>query len=852
MSTSRRTDTPMMQQYLALKARAPEALLLFRLGDFYELFMEDAEVAAPLLELMLTTRDRDLPDPVPMCGIPAVSLEGYVKKLLAAGHAVAIAEQVEDPRSARGLVRRDIVEVVTPGLVANADRLDGARGNYLAAVAPGQASLGFAYLDVSTGEFGLCDAESRGALLAELDRVAPREILVPEGWKGLPESLPLRALPGGEFDVASSRERVGRLPEGLEAADDGPGARAAAAIWSRAARLQPAALPQLTHVRRYRLAERMSIDAATRRHLELVANLRDGGTRGTLLELLDRSATAMGKRRLLGWLGEPLLDPQAIERRQQSVADWLEPDSRRRALARALRGVGDLERLLTRACLPGSAPRELAALRASLGALAEVAAFAPLPDIGAPLRERLDAVLVSNPPAPPRGEPYVGYVRDGADDGVDRIRADAEEGNRFLAGFESRERERTGLSTLKLKYNRVFGYALELSRAQAPRAPADYRRRQTTAHAERFTTDELERWEGVVLRSRERAAAAESAVLERLRGEVAAAAAALRATAAAVAELDTAQALAEVAREGDWVRPAVDRSLVIEIEAGRHPVVERFTAEGFVPNDVQLDPEGAGLLVLTGPNMAGKSTLLRQLALIVLLAQMGSFVPARRARIGVADRIFTRVGASDSLVTGESTFMVEMRETATILREATARSLVLLDEIGRGTSTFDGLSIAWAVTEHLHDAPGLRPRTLFATHYHELADLARTKSHVRNFHFACAERDGEILFLRQMREGAASRSYGIEVARRAGLPPEVVRRAREVLANLEGGEFDERGQPRLARHGAGRGARQMGLFEPPADPLRAALLGLDVDSMKPLDALVELDRLRRMAREFEP
>jgi DNA mismatch repair protein MutS len=839
----------MMQQYLALKARVPDSLLLFRLGDFYELFLEDAELAAPLLDLVLTTRDRDLPDPVPMCGIPAHAAEGYVRRLLAAGHRVAIADQVEDPRQAKGLVRREIVEVVSPGLVANPERLEGAGANYLAAVWVEGQRHGLAYLDVSTGEFAYTEVDDASALASELDRVSPREVLVPEGLKELPIDVPLRTVSHADFEPAGVSQRLGRLPDGLADDDPGVGARAAAAIWTTVAALQPFALEQLKRVRRYTVQDRMILDPATRRHLELVANLQDGGTRGSLLEQLDRTRTPMGRRLLIQQLGEPLLDPDAIRTRLDAVAAWLEPDSRRRRLADALRRVGDLERLVTRVCLPGAGPRDMAAIRDALSGVAHVHDVAPLAETHADLADLLRRTLVDDPPPPRRGEPYIGYVRDGVDAEVDRIRTEAEEGDQFLATFEARERERTGIPTLRLKYNRVFGYSVEVSRAQAARVPAEYRRKQTTANAERFTTDDLERWEGIVLRARERAAAAEAEVVGRLRAEIAGRGDALRESAARIAALDVAQSLAEVARQNDYVRPELDHSRCIEIAAGRHPVVEHFASDGFVPNDVQLDPDSAQILVLTGPNMAGKSTLLRQVALIVLLAQMGSFVPARRARIGVADRIFTRVGASDSLATGESTFMVEMRETAAILAQATPRSLVVLDEIGRGTSTFDGLSIAWAVTEHLHDAPGLRPRSLFATHYHELADLARTKPRVRNFHFACAERGDEILFLRRMEPGAASRSYGIEVARRAGLPPEVVRRAREVLSNLEGGEFDERGRPRLARVPGSGEPLQMGLFQLAPDPLREAVRALSPEQMTPVEALVELDRLRKLLEE---
>ncbi len=845
---ARRTDTPMMRQYLALKARVPDALLLYRLGDFYELFLEDAERAAPLLDLVLTTRDRDAPDPVPMCGIPFHAAESYIRRLLDAGHTVAVAEQMEDAEQAKGLVQRDIVEVVSPGLVARLDRLSGTSANYLAAVLCDGGRFGLAYADISTGEFAAHEYAERALFEAELDRLAPREVLARDAEKELSVRAPVRPVRDADFDVEAVLERVGRLPAGLVPAERGAAARAAAALWLRVAELQPTALAQLAPLRRRETHAHLVLDASTRRHLELFQNAQDGSRRGTLLELLDRTRTPLGHRELWRWMGEPLLDPSAIRRRQREIGEWLEPDSRRAALARALRGVGDLERLYTRACLPSAGARELVALRRSLEGVAVVREVVPLQAPPLDLRDELARVLLDDPRAPPRGEPHVGYVRDGVDAELDRIRREGERSQRYLAELESQERTRLSIPSLHVRYNRVFGYSIEVSRSHLSRVPPEYRRKQTIRGGERFTTDGLEHHERLALQARARAAAAEARVLEALRERTRACAAELRLTAAEIAELDVRQSLAEVARQGDYVVPEVDGSLVLEIEAGRHPVVERFVRDGFVPNDVRVDADDARLLILTGPNMAGKSTLLRQLAQIVLLAQMGACVPARRARIGMVDRIFTRVGASDSLTSGESTFMVEMCETAAILREATPRSLVLLDEIGRGTSTFDGLSIAWAVTEFLHDDPGLRPRALFATHYHELADLARTKPGVRNFHFACAEQGAEIRFLRRMEPGASSRSYGIEVARRAGLPPDVIRRAREVLANLEGGEFDAQGRPRLAREPGAAVPEQLRLFDPAPDPLRGALRDLEVDGMTPLEALVELARLRAIAR----
>src|SRR5262245_14953729 len=767
VSPAQRVQTPMMKQYLALKAQVPDALLFFRLGDFYELFLEDAEKAAPLLDLVLTTRDRDAEDPVPMCGVPVHAAEGYIRRLLDAGHRVAIGEQVEDAKLAKGLVRREIVEVISPGLVADASRLSDSSANYLAALVRDGQGLGFAYLDVSTGEFAATSTTERAVLDAELARTAPRELVVRGADKDLAGVLPHRVLADADFDPAGAARRVGRVPHGFQVGGDDPALRAAAALWITAAECQAAALASVEVLRCYRASERMVLDPSTRAHLELVRNARDGSLRGTLLEVIDRTRTPMGRRLLAQRIGEPLLDAAEIAARQDEVAAWLEPDSRRARLREALRGVGDLERILTRLVLPGCGPRELASLRAALGATLAVHDVDPFPQAQqsalADVRAALERALVDDPPAAPRGEPHLGYIRDGVDPDVDTVRSTADQGHAYLDALEARERERTGLRTLRVRYNRVFGYSIELSRAQAERAPAEYRRKQTTANAERFTTEELLHWEGIVLRARESAAEAEARVLERLRAGALERASELRAAARRVAELDVAQGLADVARSRDYVRPALDATRRLRIEGGRHPVAEQFASEGFIPNDVEMDADEARFLILTGPNMAGKSTLLRQVGLIALLAQMGSWVPARAATIGIVDRIFTRVGASDSLLTGESTFMVEMRETAAILREATDRSLVLLDEIGRGTSTFDGLSIAWAVAEHLHDTPGLRARALFATHYHELADLARTKAAVRNFHFAVAEQEGEILFLRTMEPGAASRSYGIDV-----------------------------------------------------------------------------------------
>ncbi len=882
-------DTPMMRQYRELKARHPDAILFYRMGDFYEMFLADAELAAPLLDIALTTRDRGKPDAVPMCGVPAHSADGYVKRLAELGHKVAICEQVEDPRQVGGrrLVRREVIEVVTPGLVGDPEGIAAHAEICLAAVDAGAAAGagGLAVLEASIGDFRATRVAApeggdplSGALIEELRRVAPREVLVVEERADALRARLAELLPGAVVTPVAAAEFATDdpplRPDGFEPASEDPEQRAAAAVLRYAARHQPAGAAQVRRLRPYRLSDAMGLDAATRRHLELFENSEDGGRRGTLIERLDGASTPLGSRRLARWLAYPLLSPEAIAARQDAVSWLAERDRARGRLRDALRGVRDLERIFAKAARPGSEPRDLASLRGSLEALPALeAAFdedpgALLPEsAGAPPaslpRPRpvaeaatlLADALVDDPPAVPRGSRgagETGYVREGFRPELDELRSAARKGREFIAGLEARERERTGISTLKVRFHPVHGYSLEVSKARLEQVPGEYERKQTLANSERFTTPELREAEQKVLGARDRAAQLEREIFENTRRETLEHAAAIRAAAEAVAELDALAALAEVARRDGWVRPRVDDALVLELSGARHPVVEPLLAargEEFVPNDARLDPDGAQLVVLTGPNMSGKSTYLRQVALCVLLAQMGSFVPAEAAHVGVVDRVFTRVGASDRLARGESTFMVEMRETADILQRASRRSLVILDEIGRGTSTFDGLSIAWAVAEYLHDTPGLGARTLFATHYHELTDLARTKEGVRNAHFEAREHGEDVVFLRRLAPGGASRSYGIQVARLAGLPRSVIERAREILANLEGGELDEAGRPRLAHHeGApapsAEGGAQLGLFGAGPDPeereVLEAIRALDPDATTPMEALLAL------------
>ena len=910
-------ETPMMKQYLSVKADHPDAIVFYRMGDFYEMFLEDAELAAPLLDITLTSRDKNKVDPIPMCGVPVHAADQHIKALAGLGHKVAICEQVEDAKNAGGkrLVRRAVVEVVTPGLVGDPSGIAGESEVSLLAVDLARVGeAGLAVMDASTGDFRATafrasfeqgevdEAEIPAALLEEVERIAPREVLVAAHWAdslqralelGLPRVV-VTPLEAAEFDPSS----VPVSPEGFEPSADDPSMRASAALLRYLGVNQPFALSHTPRLRRYALLDTMVLDGATRAHLELFENAEDRGRKGTLVEEIDRSVTPLGARRLARWLAYPLIDATAIRERLDAVSYLADRDRPRARLREAMKDVRDLERLLARAARPGSVPRDLGQLRSSLRALPEVVRALEAPSEGllgdqepiekprlmcppTPLPELaslLEDALIDEPPVIPkgsRGAHETGYIRVGYRSELDVLCKSAEKGREWIAGLEAQERERSGIAKLKVCYHPVHGYSLEVPKSQLSRIPDDYERKQTLANVERFTTDALREGEGKVMGANERAAELERNLFDELRSRVVEAAVEIRAAASAVSELDAFSALAETARQRGWVRPEVDDSERLEIRAGRHPVVEAMfessSGDGFVANDTDLDTRDAQILLLTGPNMSGKSTYLRQVALIVLLGQMGSFVPATSAKIGAVDRIFTRVGASDRLARGESTFMVEMRETADILKQASSRSLVILDEIGRGTSTFDGLAIAWAVAEYLHDTPGLTARTLFATHYHELIELALTKPRVRNAHFDAREYEGDVVFLRRLVSGGASRSYGIQVARLAGLPQSVIARSTAILANLEGGELDAQGRPRLAREPADVAASQAPVAvreesasnqltfllaggsaaDGPSEQEREALdtlRTLDLNQTTPVDALVQLQRLKKFLR----
>ena len=851
-------DTPLMQQYREIKARYPQTILFFRMGDFYEMFEDDARLGARELGLTLTSRNNGGAAEVPLAGVPVKAATEYLRRLVAKGHRVAICEQVEDPKLAKGLVRREVVETITPGSVLTDEWLVQSRNNYLVALASAATgpAVGIAALDVTTGELVL-EVVAPAELEASLARYEALELVIPAAaGLALPPATrgaTVTEREAWEFDPELAREDLTRTfglasLDGLGiAAEDRPAVGAAGALLRYARELKPGGLPHLARPTLVRQGDVLPLDEMTRRNLELVEPLRAGVQGATLLEVLDRTLTPMGGRLLRRWMLAPLVDPIAINARLDAVEVLVRDGRGRERLREALDGVRDLERLAGRAALGRATPRELGALRDSILRLPDAAgalgglegreraalleAAAERCDLLTDLSDELARALVDRPPAQlADGD----AIRPGFDRQLDELRDARDGGKQYIASLQATERQRTGIASLKVGFNRVFGYYIEVTHAHRERIPADYERRQTLTGAERYVTPQLKEYEAKVLGAEERIATHESALVDALRRRVADAIGRVQATATLLAQLDVWASLAEVAERERYVRPEVTADVTLQLEGSRHPVVERMMPrETFIPNDVRLDDAGR-IILLTGPNMAGKSTLLRQVGLCVLLAQMGAYVPCRRASVGVVDRLFTRVGASDNLVRGQSTFMVEMSETSAILHGATGRSLVLLDEIGRGTSTYDGVAIAWAVTECLHNVVGCK--TIFATHYHELTQLTEELAHARNFNVAVREVGDEIVFLHRLEPGGADRSYGIHVGRLAGLPAPVVARAWEVLKLLEAGHH-------VARQPAPRppDAAQLALFAgAPPHPLLTELDGLDLDTLSPIDALNRL------------
>ena len=840
-------STPLMQQYREIKARHRDAILLFRMGDFYEMFEDDAEVGARTLGLTLTSRNNGGAAETPLAGVPVKAASAYIKRLVERGFRVAICEQVEDPKLAKGIVRREVIEVVTPGAVMADDLLEERRNTFLVALAGDAERSGLAAADLSTGEFVL-ESGPAAALEAALQRYNPSEVIVPEGGAALaPQGVLVTRRERWEFDPALAGEDLARRFElaSLDGLGLGPAdalaVGAAGALLRYLTELQPGGLPQLRRPTARRAEGQLHVDAMTRRNLELVEPLRPGGDDATLLAVVDRTMTPMGARLLRAWLLAPLTDPAAIARRLDAVGALFADEPRRAAMREALDGVRDVERLGARAAARRATPRDLGALRASLERLPPLAAvigdlygLAAGFDLLEDLASTLSSALVDRPPAA-LGDGDV--IRPGHTPALDELRALRDGGRAYIASLQTRERARTGIGSLKVGYNKVFGYYIEVTRANKDAVPADYERRQTLTGAERYVTPELKAYEAKVLSAEEEIASLEERVFVGLREQAGRAIRRIQDTAVRVAAADVLASLAEVAARNGYTRPEVVDGFALEIEAGRHPVVERMMPrEAFIPNDLRLDADRQ-IMIVTGPNMAGKSTVLRQAALLVILAQAGSFVPARAARIGVVDRLFTRVGASDDLARGQSTFLVEMSETASILHNATRRSLVLLDEIGRGTSTYDGVAIAWAVAEHLHERIGCK--AVFATHYHELTQLAERYARIVNFNVAVHESGDDVIFLHRLRPGGADRSYGIHVGRLAGLPAEVLDRARAVLRSLEAGH-------RVAATPSP--ADQLALFAPPESPVVAELRAMDLDGLTPREALARLADLQRLAQ----
>jgi DNA mismatch repair protein MutS len=855
--------TPAMKQYLEIKERHKDCILFFRMGDFYEMFFDDAVTASQALEITLTSRNKNKSDGVPLCGVPYHAGPAYIAKLIEKGFKVAVCEQMEDPKFAKGVVKREVVRIITPGLVVDQDNLEAKENNFLGALSHQGEVYGLAFIDISTGEFRITASQDRDFLQAELAGLHLREMICEEGRRGsrfteqltaLDPSCRLNEVAADYFDPECARALLAAYvsAERLDAMGlDGHPAvlGAAGAVLRYVEETQKDHLSHINTLEWYGVDTHLVLDDIARRNLELFATIADGKKEGSLFHVLDQTATPMGGRRLRWWLSYPLMEVEAIRERLSAVAEIKDHHLLRESLRKSLSRVYDLERLGARIAMGVAHARDLIALKVSLQALP--ALRAAIGSLDAPLNRRVYGAIDEMPDMadlieravcdePPLSLREGGIIKAGYDAELDQVIDISQNGKKWIAALEDKERRRTGIHSLKIGFNNIFGYYMEVTKANAAAVPDDYVRKQTLVNAERYINQELKEYEQTVLNAEDRRREREYDLFMALRGRIAGQIKRIQATASALADLDVLASLAEIAERYNYGCPSVNDDDVIEIRDGRHPVVERMRlSEGFVPNDVVMDLERNRFLMITGPNMAGKSTCIRQAALIVLMAQMGSFVPAAGAKIGVVDRIFTRIGAADSLSKGQSTFMVEMTEVANILKNATARSLIILDEVGRGTSTFDGLSIAWAVAEYIHDMKNLGARTLFATHYHQLTEMALTKEGVKNYNIAVKEWGDKIIFLRKMVEGGTNRSYGIQVAKIAGLPDEVIARAHEILENLEKGELDEIGMPRMARSKKGlpKHQAQLSLFMDDDQAVIRDIKSINILNVTPLEAM---------------
>jgi len=862
----------MIKQYLSIKEEYPDTILFYRMGDFYEMFFEDAQVASRVLEITLTSRNKKDESPVPMCGVPHRAVSGYIARMIDHGYKVAVCDQIEDPATAKGLVKRDVVRVITPGMILDEAFLDKRSNNFVLAVSRHGEVFGLSYLDISTGSFRLTESGDLAALIDECLRISPREILLPDSAKTDPQMNAVRQallersvtyLAESAFEHKQcynwlteqfktiSLEGFGC--EGLPA-----GVRAAGALIFYVRETQKQKIELFTRLETYALDQYLMVDDLSCRNLELEKNIRSGTRRGTLIGIIDHTKTAMGARLLKFWLRYPLIKIEDIQQRLEAVAETKNNIESRQGIREYLKSVFDIERVGSKIVMGHANARDLIALKRSLLALPQIQKTVstlkstlfqwdenlnPLYELAEMIE---NAIREDAPPTINEG----GMIKAGYHDALDELVKISRDGKGWLANLEVQERETTGITTLKVRYNKVFGYYIEVPKSRAADVPVNYVRRQTLVNAERYITDELKTFETKVLNAEDQRAALELEIFNEIRQEIVKNYKNLQNAAQFLARLDCLLNLAEVADQNDYCRPEMTLNGHIHIEDGRHPVVEKMiTGERFVPNTVSMDNETNQILIITGPNMAGKSTVLRQVALLVIMAQMGAFIPAKKASISVVDRIFTRVGALDNLSQGQSTFMVEMQETANILNNAGEHSLIIMDEIGRGTSTYDGLSIAWAVVEYLHDLHETGVKTLFATHYHELTDLARQKRRVKNYNIAVKEWNDEIIFLRKLVEGATNRSYGIQVARLAGIPGEVINRSKKILYRIENKEKDL--TDALSNNEAGKnGPQQMGLFGKKDHFFVEKLSKLDISKITPLEALNYLNELRDRAKEI--
>ena len=856
---------------MGIKDAFPDAILFFRMGDFYEMFFEDARVAAKILGITLTSRGSFNGKKVPMCGIPHHAYQSYIGKLVDSGWKVAVCEQVEDPKTAKGIVKREVVRVVTPGSLVDEKEFDRKANLFMAAIWGENDVYGLAHADLSTGEFRLTEINSFENLLEELGRIDPAELLLSElDRKTRQKDLSryrLEILDEETFDPRKADELLKeqlsvRSLIGFGCENMPSGITAAGALVAYLRETQKRFPPHIKEIVTYHMGEFMILDASTCTHLELLKTIRDQSSKGSLCQILDQSVTPMGSRLLKNWIAYPLVHMDPIQKRLAAVARLKDDPALREALRSELGEIYDMARLNGKIAMKRANARDLLALKASILRLPAVkdaisgSSSILLSRLGSKLDVLHDVVCLIQEAIhedPPVSIKDGGIIREGYSQELDKLVTLSRDGKSWIAGFAASEKERTGINSLKVGFNKVFGYYIEISKANLNLAPEDYIRKQTLVNGERYITEALKRKEGEVLGAEEKRVALEFEIFEETRSRISLENQRIRETTEIIARVDALAGLAETAERNNYTHPRISESTDLKIIQGRHPVIEQTVkGEEFVPNDIHLDGQKQQVIILTGPNMAGKSTILRQTALTVLMAQMGSFVPAKKAEIGIVDRIFTRVGASDDLAGGRSTFMVEMNETANILRHSSPRSLVVLDEIGRGTSTYDGLSIAWAVAEALHDRAGKGVRTLFATHYHELTELVTTKNRVKNFNIAVREWNDNIFFLRKLVPGGTSRSYGIQVARIAGLPEGVIERAMEILKNLEGDEVDETGRPRLA-HTASKnekgaqekGMVQLDLFGSQDRELRKWIDDLNIDNMTPLEALMALNDLKK-------